>query len=97
MRIVSRTTLENHARRHARARDDLHVWYLEAKAADWKSPNDIRKRYPSASFVGKQRVVFNICGNRYRLIVAIHYKTGIVFVRFFGSHAEYDAVDAETI
>ena len=65
--------------------------------ADWKSPANIKATYRNASVIANNRVVFNIKGNRYRVIVAIHYQCGIVFIRFVGTHAEYDQVDAAIV
>ncbi|NVK66844.1 MAG: type II toxin-antitoxin system HigB family toxin [Flavobacteriales bacterium] len=75
----------------------LKSWYQEAQQADWKSPNDIKAQYKNASVVGNNRVVFNICGNKYRLIVKINYTSSWVFIRFVGTHKEYDKIDATKI
>jgi mRNA interferase HigB len=83
--------------RHTESTQALQAWFHEVCEADWKTPADIKKEYPSADILPGNRVVFNIKGNHFRLIVKIHYNTGIVFVRFVGTHAEYDRVDATTI
>jgi mRNA interferase HigB len=75
----------------------LKAWAAEARKAAWKTTGDIRRRYPSADFLKGNRVVFNIKGNAYRLVVQIHYNTGAVFIRFTGTHAEYDLINAEKI
>ena len=67
------------------------------KSASWKTPNDVKRRFRSDSIIGDNRVVFNIAGNKYRLIVKIHYNTGIVYLRFVGTHKHYDAVNAEEV
>ena len=72
-------------------------WYEQASSAAWTQPADIKAQYRSASVLKNRRVVFNIKGNDYRLIVAIAYKLQIVYVKFVGTHKEYDAVDAETV
>ena len=72
-------------------------WYDEAKHAVWRTPQDIRQRYASASFVGHNRVVFNIKGNDYRLIVAVAYRFQAIYIKFIGTHTEYDRVDAATV
>lgn len=72
----------------------MRSWFKEAEDATWSSPSEIKARYASASFLPGNRVVFNIKGNRYRLIAAVRYDLGIVFIRFVGTHAEYDAIDA---
>jgi mRNA interferase HigB len=79
------------------AEQPLKAWFAEASAAKWRSPNDIKSRYRSASFVADRRVIFNICGNKYRLIVHVNYEIGVVLVKFIGTHAEYDEIDAATV
>jgi mRNA interferase HigB len=97
MRVISRKALREFWERHAEAEASLRAWFREAKEAHWKSPADIKERYASASFLADNRVVFNIKGNEFRLVVAVRYDLGIVFVRFVGTHAEYDRIDATTI
>lgn len=97
MRVISRKTLKAFWERHADAEQPLKAWFYETKAASWKSFTDIKARYATAGVLPGNRVIFNIKGNTYRLIVRIHYNTGIVFIRFIGSHAEYDRIDATTI
>ena len=75
----------------------MRAWYAEAVAAVWSSPADVKNRYPHASLIGKKRMVFNIGGNKYRLIVEIDYVHQLVFVHFLGTHKQYDKVDAETV
>jgi len=75
----------------------LRNWYAEASRADWRTPEDIKRAYRSASFPDGNRVVFSIKGNDFRLVVAVHYGRGMMFVRFVGTHAEYDRIDARTI
>lgn len=83
--------------RHPDAEQPLKAWYEEATGAAWAQSADIKAQYRSASVLKNRRVVFNIKGNDYRLIVAIAYKLQIVYVKFVGTHAEYDTIDAETI
>lgn len=97
MRIIARRTLREFWQVHANAEQALKAWFHEAAAADWKSPSDIKSQYRSADILPNNRVVFTIKGNHYRLIVKIHYNIGIVFIRFIGTHAEYDRIDATTI
>ena len=97
MRIIARKTLKDFSEAHADSEQALKAWYQEAAAADWKAPIDIKAHYHSADILPDNRVVFNIKGNHYRLIVKIHYKTGIVFIRFIGTHAEYERINATTI
>lgn len=74
----------------------MKAWYSVVSAADWRSPTDVKAQYRNASFVG-ERVVFNIAGNKYRLVAWINYPYRTVYVRFVGTHAEYDRIDAGTI
>jgi mRNA interferase HigB len=97
VRVLSRKTLREFWEKHSDAEQPLKAWHAEAEKATWKSPSDIKDRYASASFIGGDRVVFNIGGNKYRLIVALKYELGLVFVRFIGTHRAYDAIDAETV
>jgi mRNA interferase HigB len=97
MRILSRSTLRDFWKFHPDAEEALKTWYYEASRADWKSPVDVKTVHRNASIISNNRVVFNIKGNRYRLIVAVRYEIGIIFIRFIGTHAEYDKADAETI
>ncbi|MBX0335380.1 type II toxin-antitoxin system HigB family toxin [Pontibacter sp. HSC-14F20] len=97
MRVIAKRTLRDFWKKHADSEQQLKAWYNEAEQADWKSPNDIKKDYPSASILEDNRMVFNIKGNNYRLIVRINYNYGVVWIRFIGTHAEYDKVDATKI
>ncbi|TFG92834.1 MAG: type II toxin-antitoxin system HigB family toxin [Syntrophobacterales bacterium] len=82
---------------HRDAKGSLEAWYHEAKHGQWASPADVKDQYRSASILKDNRVVFNIAGNKYRLVVKINYGSKTVFVRFIGTHAEYDKIDAEVI
>jgi mRNA interferase HigB len=97
MRVIALRTLRDYWAVHADAEEALRAWHSDARHAEWRSPADIRARYANASILSDNRVVFNIRGNTYRLIVAINYDYGIIYIRFVGTHAEYDKVDAETI
>ena len=97
MRVLSKKTLREFWIKHNDCEQSLKSWYEEAYDAHWHNTNDIKREYPSASFIEDNRVVFNIKGNRYRLIVKINYKYGIVWIRFVGTHSEYDKIDARTI
>lgn len=89
MRLVGQLKLTEFIKRHADARSWLLAWAAEAEAAGWKTPQDIKDRYRSASFLPDNRAVFNVKGNRYRLICSIAYKTQVVTVTWIGTHAEY--------
>lgn len=97
MRVIAVATLRAFWERHPDAEQPLKAWYQEAANANWTQPADIKAQYRSASVLKNRRVVFNIKGNDYRLIVAIAYKLQIVFIKFVGTHKEYDAVDAESV
>lgn len=97
MRVITLRTLRQYWERHSDAEEALRSWYQDAQAAKWKTPEDVKTVHRNASVVAGNRIVFNIKGNQYRLIVAIHYNTGFVYIRFVGSHQEYDKVDAATV
>lgn len=97
MKIVAVRTLRQCWETHPSAEQPLKAWHDEARKAEWKKPQDIKSYYASASFIGGNRVVFNIKGNDYRLVTAIAYRVGVVYVKFVGTHAEYDRVDALTV
>ena len=94
MRIYSYNTLRDFWRRHPETEQNLRDWYKDAKTADWDTPAKIRAKYPTARILPGNRVVFNINGNAYRMIVAVVYNHGAVYIRFIGTHAEYDRVNA---
>jgi mRNA interferase HigB len=97
VRVISKQPLADFWRKHPTCRESLQAWYAEACHASWTSPQDIKQRYVSASFVAKNRVVFNIKGNEYRLVVAVAYKLQAVYIKFVGTHAQYDAIDVVTV
>lgn len=99
MRIIAFKTLKDFWGNpsNAEAEQPLRAWFHEVKNARWNHPNDIKRQYAHASIVGNNRVVFNIKGNTFRLVVAVDYNFKIVFIRFIGTHAEYDKIDAKTI
>ncbi len=97
MRVISRRALREFWHRHAKAEAPLTAWFNEAQSADWAKPADIRSRYRSADFLAGNRVVFNIGGNKYRLIVRVAYDAKIVYIRFVGTHAEYKRIDVESV
>lgn len=97
MRVIAKRRLREFWERHPSAREPLLAWFREVEREDWKTPADMKARYPKASIVGGDRVVFDIKGNAFRLVVKIKYAYGVVYVRFVGTHAEYDAVDAREV
>ena len=97
MRIIAKRPLREFWERHPNAEEPLLAWYREAVREDWDTPAKVKAKYRNASIVGGNRVVFNIKGNDYRLVVKINYPYRTVYVRFVGTHAEYDAVDVEEV
>lgn len=97
MRVIARRTLQLFWEQHADAEGPLCAWFKEAERADWTGPDDIKRRYATASFIGGERVVFNIGGNKYRLVVLVRYPFHIIYIRFVGTHAEYDRINVESI
>ena len=96
-RIISKRTLRAFWEKHRDSEEYLKVWYQTASKADWPTPQDVKKTYVNASIIANNRVVFNIKGNSYRLIVKFNYERQWAFIRFVGTHREYDAIDATTI
>jgi mRNA interferase HigB len=97
MRVIAKKILREFWDKYTDSEQQLKTWYKEASNAKWSSPNDIKKEYARASIIGDNRVVFDICGNKYRLIAKINYERQWVFIRFIGTHKEYDNVDAKNI
>ena len=97
MNIVAFRTLRTFYEKHSDCEAQLKTWYKKAVSAQWRFPKEVKVDYSSASIIADNRVVFNIKGNEYRLIVKFNYKYGWAWVRFIGTHAEYDKVNAETI
>jgi mRNA interferase HigB len=97
MNVISKKTLVEFYTKHTNSKTALECWHTEARKAIWLTPADIKREYASASFLSDNRVVFNIKGNDYRLIVHIDYKRKIVRVKFIGTHAEYDSINAQEI
>jgi mRNA interferase HigB len=97
MHIIALRALREFWEKHPQAETPLRGWYAEASRATWQTPADIKAAHRNASFLANNRVVFNIKGNDYRLVVAVRYTSTMMFIRFVGTHAEYDRIDAETI
>lgn len=97
MRIIAIGVLRNYCLRHSEAEQALKAWISEVRHARWSQPADIKARYRNASILKNRRVVFNIKGNDYRLVVAVAFYHQSVFIKFIGTHAQYDKIDAETI
>ncbi|MGB8215535.1 MAG: type II toxin-antitoxin system HigB family toxin [Anaerolineales bacterium] len=97
MRIISRRILREFWERHSDVTVALQTWFYDVEQATWNSPTDIKAVYRNASFVANNRVVFNIKGNHYRLVVVVVYQYSLVYIRFVGTHEEYDRIDATSI
>lgn len=99
MRIIARRRLKDFWQRPGRedAKIPLQEWFTEVRKANWKTPNDVKRTFGSASIIANNRVVFNIKGNEYRLVVAVDYKRQIIYIRFVGTHRQYDGINAEEI
>ena len=96
-RIIAKRTLREFWDKHPDAEQPLKTWYETSKNSEWKSPKDIKEVYATASIIKNNRVVFNIKGNSYRLIVKFNYEREWAFIRFIGTHKDYDSIDATTI
>ena len=97
MRIIAKKTLRQFWESHPDAEEPLLAWYREVEKEDWDTPAKVKQKYANASIVGNSRVVFNIRGNAYRLIVAINYPYRVVYIRCVATHAEYDQIDVEEV
>jgi mRNA interferase HigB len=97
MRIIALGTLRDFWARHPDAEEPLAAWHAVASRARWATPAEVKAAYRNASFLTGNRVVFNIKGNDYRMVVAVHYNRQIAYIRFVGSHQQYDRIDATTV
>jgi mRNA interferase HigB len=97
LRVIAKKILRDFWLKHPDCEQQLKSWYNEAEIATWKTPNEIKRDYPSASVLENNRIVFNIKGNNYRLIIKLNYHYQMVWIRFIGTHAQYDKIDATTI
>jgi len=99
MRIISKKTLKDFYQqsKYSDSRSSLEAWHKEVLKLDWNNPNEVKEMYRSASIIGNEKVVFNIAGNKYRLIVTINYYAKIVFIKFIGTHKQYDKVNMEDL
>lgn len=95
MRVIARSTLETFWKQYPDSEQSLRSWYQEASHASWKLPPDIKAQYRNASILKGNRVVFNISGNKYRLLVEVVYPIGVIYVKFVGTHKQYDQIDAQ--
>ncbi|MDH4200680.1 MAG: type II toxin-antitoxin system HigB family toxin [Spirochaetia bacterium] len=99
MRIIAKRTITAFYEKtpFRDSKSALEAWYDDTRKSDWKNPSDIKEKYRNASILQKNRVIFNIHGNKYRLVVKLNYDAQIVYIRFIGAHAQYDKIDSENI
>lgn len=103
MRVIARSTLGSFVearveyRMRASVKSHLDAWYAEVSRADWKTSAELKQQYRSASIVSASRVVFNIRGNEYRLVISINYSYQVIFIKWLGTHREYDRIDVEEV
>lgn len=98
MTIIARSALRIFWERHAGAEIPLRVWYAQVKQARWRGPQDVKSMFGrNVDFVGDNRIIFDIGGNKYRLVAHVHYPLGRVLIKFVGTHSEYDRIDPEQV
>ena len=97
MRVIAKKTLREFWVKHKDCEEQLKTWYSELDVAQWKGPRSVKIDYPTASFLGDNRIVFNIKGNSYRIVVKVNYDFGFIWIRFVGTHAQYDKINASKI
>jgi mRNA interferase HigB len=97
MRIISRKILREFWEKHPDSQQAIQSWYADVKRSNWTSPPEIKQTYRNASIIANNRVIFNIKGNNYRIVIAVQYEFGIVYIRFVGTHSEYDKIDATRV
>ena len=97
MIIISKTVLVDFGRKNTSAIEALNAWYKKCKLADWKNLNELKISFSSADYVGNDRFVFNIKGNHFRIVAMIFFDIRTIFIRFVGTHAEYDQINCKTI
>lgn len=97
MRIIAKRTLRAFWKRHPKSKGPLEAWHQEVAREDWATPSSVKAQFRSASVLPDNRVAFNIAGNHYRLVVKINYPYRVLYIRFIGTHADYDAIDITTI
>ena len=97
MRVIAISTLKEFWTRHPDSEQALREWYVKTNRADWRSLEDMRNSFNSVDYIKNQRYVFNIKGNKYRLVAAVKFRPKLVYVRFIGTHSEYNLIDASTI
>jgi len=98
LRVIKRSVLDAFCRKHRQAKAPLELWYHQTKQGAWQTPDDVKRTFGAGlDFVANNRIIHNISKNRYRLIVEINYRKQAVFIRFLGTHREYDSIDPATV
>ena len=97
LRVIAKKVLREFWEKHSDCEQQLKAWFQETSKTEWTNPNEIKVEYPCASIISNNRIVFNIKGSKYRLIVKINFDYQMVWIRFIGTHSEYDKVNAKTI
>lgn len=97
MRVIAKKTLKEFWFKYSDCEQQLKAWHQEAERESWKNPNIIKLKFPTSSIISDDRVVFNIKGNKYRIVVKINYDFQIIWIRFIGTHEQYDKIDAKTV
>ena len=99
MRVISRKAIRDfwQRREHADAEQPLKAWFREVSRADWSSPAAVKAAYRGASVIGDRRIVFNVAGNKYRVVVKVNYPYRVIYIRFVGTHRQYDLIDATKV
>lgn len=97
MRVISRKALKDYWEKEPATEQELKAWFAEAGNADWQTPADVKAKYGNASILKDGRVVFNVCGNNFRLVTWINYDFHTIYIRFIGTHKEYDKINAQTV
>lgn len=95
--VISKKRLKEHVKQYPDAKSQLETWYYEAKNASWKTPIDVKNKYGKASILKESRVVFDIKGKKYRLVVQINYAAEVINIRWFGTHDAYNKINAEVV
>ena len=94
---MTKKTIEKYCALYKEASSQLKAWFYEVKNAQWENPLEVKVKYRSASIIGGNRVVFNIKGNKYRLVIKVNYQMKVVYIKFFGTHSEYSKINVEEI
>lgn len=97
MRVITLNTLISYIEQYPNCEQSLKSWLFETKIAEWSSPQELKQQFTNASIISNKRVIFNINGNKFRLIVDIEFRLKIIFIVWFGTHKEYDLIDAKTV